>query len=109
MDEFSKNYGIIAIAGMIGAVVKRFRKKMSWLRFGATIVISVFVSVITGIFIREWTSFSENAVFAFCGLAGVFSEELLDELLEIIKSTSDLVKNWFNAKIGKDGNPENTE
>lgn len=102
MDEFSKKYGILAIMGLIGAVVKRIRKKMSWLRFAGTIGVSVFVAIVTGIFIREWTNFSEEAVFAFCGLAGVFSDEILDEFLEIIRSIPDVVKNWFNSKVVND-------
>lgn len=102
MEELSKKYGILAIAGLAGAVVKRFRKKMSHPRFIGTIGVSVFVAVVSGIFIREWTEFPEEVIFACCGIAGVFSDEILDEVLDIIKSAGDFIKKWIGKKIDKD-------
>ena len=108
MDEFSKNYGIIAIMGVFGAIVKRLRKRMSWIRFAGTIVISIFVAIVTGVFVREWTTLSEEATFAVCGVAGVFSDEILDEVLEIIKSVKFFITKWVNQKTGSDDTEDNT-
>lgn len=102
MEEFAKKYGILAIAGLIGAVVKRLRKKMSLLRFIGTIGVSIFVGVVSGIFIREWTEFPEEVIYAICGIAGVFSDEILDEVRDIIESIGEAVKKWIGKKINKD-------
>lgn len=98
IDLLIKKYGGIAIAGLIGAVVRRFRKYMSWWRFAATIGTSIFISVITGIFFREWTDWSDAAIFGACGIAGVFSDEILDEIQETIKEIPNLFKSWFKSK-----------
>ncbi len=107
MEELSKKYGILAIAGLMGAVVKRFRKKMSHPRFLGTIGVSIFVAVVSGIFIREWTEFPEEVIFACCGIAGVFSDEILDEALEIIKAIGDFAKKWIGKKIDNDDTNSN--
>ncbi|MET3035818.1 phage holin family protein [Chryseobacterium sp. NRRL B-14859] len=107
MEEFSKKYGILAIAGLMGAVVKRFRKKMSHPRFLGTIGVSIFVAVVSGIFIREWTEFPEEVIFACCGVAGVFSDEILDEVLEVIKSIGEFAKKWIGKKINNEEDSTN--
>lgn len=101
-DLLIKKYGGIAIAGLVGAVIKRFRKDMTFGRFIATIIISIFIATITGIFFKEWTDLSESAIFGICGIAGVFSDEILDEIQEIIQDASNYVKSFFNSKFGKD-------
>lgn len=98
----AKKYGILAIAGFVGALVKRFRKKMSNIRFLGTVGVSVFIGVVSGIFIREWTDFPEEVIFAICGLSGVFSDEILDEILDIIKGFGEIVKKWIGKKINNE-------
>lgn len=98
MEDIAKKYGVLAIAGLIGAVVKRFRKKMSHVRFLGTLGVSTFVAVTAGIFIKEWTSFPEEVIFACCGISGIFADEILDEVAELIKGVGDFVLKWIEKK-----------
>lgn len=101
IEGLIRKYGGVFVAGLFGAIIKRFRKTMSWIRFAATIGTSVFISTITGFLLKEWTNIGELAIFGICGIAGVFSDELLDEIEEIIKEISSYVKSFVNYKTQK--------
>lgn len=87
------------VGGAMGAVIHRLRHKMSVWDFIKTIVISMFVSLCVGSLCRDYFNIeSENLIFAICGMSGVFSKEILDEMREVISNLSEIVKRKFNKE-----------
>lgn len=90
--EIARKYGFFVVGGAIGAVIHRLRHKMSWKRFLVSIVISAFVSMCVGVISLHYFKLEEPIIHVLCGISGVFSETILDELEDIIKSSSEYVK-----------------
>ena len=57
-----------------------------------------------GVVARDYFNLQEPIVYVLCGVSGVFSESILDELEENIKNVSVIVKSKFGAST-----PEITE
>jgi hypothetical protein len=93
--EIAKKYGFFVIGGAIGAVVHRLRAKMSWSRFACSVVISMFVALCVGIVARDYFNITESVVYAMCGMSGVFSEIILDEIQESLQ----LLPDWLRSKL----------
>lgn len=95
-------YAPFVIGGLIGAIVQRMRKAMSFKRFLATLFVSAFVGFVVGILLKNYLNVNDEIVFAFCSISGVFSQEILDEAQEIIGYISSYVKNLL--KLNKKDN-----
>lgn len=93
--DIAKRYGFFVIGGAVGAVVHRLRSKMSWKRFAGSVVISMFVALCVGIVARDYFSIKESVVYAMCGMSGVFSEIILDEIQESLQ----LLPDWLRTKL----------
>ncbi|CEN53373.1 phage holin family protein [Capnocytophaga canis] len=102
LQEIGRKYGFFVIGGAIGAVVHRLRHKMSWKRFLISIAISAFVSMCVGVICLHYFKLEEPIIHVLCGISGVFSETILDELEDIIKSSSEYVK----KKMGVENQPK---
>ncbi len=100
--DFVDKYGIIILVGILGAVINRLRKNMSWGRFFASIIISVFVSLCVGIIAQCYFNLPEPVIFVVCGLFGTFSELILDEIQDLISKLSDVIIKILIKKHGDD-------
>ena len=103
LTEIGEKYGPAIVAGSVGAVIARLRKKMSPRQFIGSVIISIFVSVSVGAVCKDYLLIKqESLINVLCGVSGVFSKTILDELEEIIKNSSDIVK----IKMGINKNKE---
>ncbi|MGV0964756.1 hypothetical protein [Empedobacter falsenii] len=73
-------------AGIIGAIVAGFKKKLNRIQFIQSIFTGVFVSWILGTFLSSYLDLSNEVVYAFCALSGHFSDEILKQTSIIVKS-----------------------
>lgn len=95
--DFLKRYSPFIVGGAIGAIIDRMRKEMTWFAFFKSIVISIFLSICVGIVCKDYLMIkSENIIFVFCGISGVFSKVILDEIETILKLAPVFVK----SKLG---------
>ena len=93
LTGIGEKYGPAIVAGSVGAVIARLRKKMSPRQFIGSIIISIFVSISVGVVAKEYLLIKqESLINILCGISGVFSKTILDELEEIIKDLSNIVK-----------------
>ena len=93
LTEIGEKYGPAIVAGSVGAVIARLRKKMSHRQFIGSVIISIFVSISVGVVAKEYLLIKqESLINILCGISGVFSKTILDELEEIIKNLSDIAK-----------------
>ena len=93
LTGIGEKYGPAIIAGSVGAVIARLRKKMSPRQFIGSVIISIFVSISVGVVAKEYLLIKqESLINILCGISGVFSKTILDELEEIIKDLSNIVK-----------------
>lgn len=99
INEIAKTYGIFAFAGVISASIRRIRNKMTNIRFVAFMVTSVFVSVMTALFLMEWFNIGIHGTLVICAISAHFSDELLDEVHEFILGLSDIIKEWVSKKL----------
>ena len=104
LNSIAQKYGLFVVGGAIGAIIHRLRNKMSFKRFLSSVVISMFVALCTGVVARDYFNLQESIVYVLCGISGVFSESILDELEENIKNISVIIK----TKLGV-STPEVTE
>lgn len=104
IKEFLEKYGFFIVGGAIGAAIHRIRKKMSNAKFIKFLIVAVCVALGTGIISREVFNISETVTYVICGLAGAFSEDLLDEIEEFIHSLSDILKKKFGLEIDEYSN-----
>ena len=102
ITELASKCGLFVTGGAIGAIIHRLRNKMSFKRFLSSVVISMFVSLCTGVVARDYFNLVESVVFVLCGVSGVFSEAVLDELEENIKNISVIVKQKFGVNNSED-------
>ena len=96
--EVAKKYGFFVIGGAIGAVIHRLRTKMSWGRFIASVLVSMFVALCVGIVARDCFNIKESVVYAMCGMSGVFSDIILDEIQECLQLLPDWVRTRLHIK-----------
>lgn len=93
LTEIGEKYGPAIVAGSVGAVIARLRKKMSLRQFIGSVIISIFVSISVGVVAKDYLLIKqESLINILCGISGVFSKTILDELEEIIKDLSNIVK-----------------
>ena len=93
LTGIGEKYGPAIVAGSVGAVIARLRKKMSPRQFIGSIIISIFVSISVGVVAKDYLLIKqESLINILCGISGVFSKTILDELEEIIKDLSNIVK-----------------
>ena len=86
-------YGPAIVAGSVGAVIARLRKRMSVKQFIGSVIISIFVSVSVGAVCKDYLLLQqESLINVLCGVSGVFSKTILDELEEIIRDASIFVR-----------------
>ena len=93
LTGIGEKYGPAIVAGSVGAVIARLRKKMSPRQFIGSVIISIFVSISVGVVAKDYLLIKqESLINMLCGISGVFSKTILDELEEIIKDLSNIVK-----------------
>ena len=93
LTGIGEKYGPAILAGSVGAVIARLRKKMSPRQFIGSVIISIFVSISVGVVAKDYLLIKqESLINILCGISGVFSKTILDELEEIIKDLSNTVK-----------------
>ena len=93
LTGIGEKYGPAIVAGSVGAVIARLRKKMSPRQFIGSVIISIFVSISVGVVAKDYLLIKqESLINILCGISGVFSKTILDELEEIIKDLSNIVK-----------------
>ena len=93
LTGIGEKYGPAIVAGSVGAVIARLRKKMSPRQFIGSVIISIFVSISVGVVAKDYLLIKqESLINMLCGISGVFSKTILDELEEIIKDLSNMVK-----------------
>lgn len=95
INSIAKEYGFFVIGGAIGAIIHRLRNQMSLKRFLASIIISMFVSFCVGVVARDYFQLKESLIYVLCGISGVFSNGILDELEEVLKYFSEAAKLKF--------------
>lgn len=98
LTEIASKYGLFVIGGAFGAVVNRLRTKMTLKKFFMSIFISMFVALCTGVVARDYFHLAQDIVYVLCGISGVFSEVILDEVQETIKNVSNLISARFGSK-----------
>ncbi len=89
---YLKKYTPLVLGGIIGAIIHRMRTAMSIIQFLASLIVSMFVALSVGIVSQEYFELKDTVIFVLCGVSGVFSKALLDEIEEIIKSASIIIK-----------------
>ena len=93
LTGIGEKYGPAIVAGSVGAVIARLRKKMSPRQFIGSVIISIFVSISVGVVAKDYLLIKqESLINILCGISGVFSKTILDELDQIIKDLSNIVK-----------------
>ena len=103
IEKFFQNYGFFILGGAIGAIIHRIRVKMSLLRFINFLFVAIILALAAGIICRDIFHLPETTIYVICGVFGSFSEEILGEVEEFIKSMSEMAK----KKLGMEGvNPE---
>lgn len=95
INSIAKEYGFFVIGGAIGAIIHRLRNQMTIKRFFASIAISMFVSFCVGVVARDYFQLKESLIYVLCGISGVFSNGILDEIEEFIKYFSEAAKLKF--------------
>lgn len=98
LNEFARKYGLFIVGGAIGAVIHRLRNKMSFKRFLASVIISTFVAFCVGVVARDIIELKESVVYVLCGISGVFSEIILDEIKEVLSGLGGIIKNKIEKK-----------
>lgn len=105
-----KKFSPYILGGAIGAIIHRLRTQMSWKQFLGSVIISIFVALSVGIVCKDYFKIEEDTViFVLCGVSGTFSKAILDELEEIIKSASNIIKTRYGAKSESMVDIEDTE
>lgn len=87
-----QKYGWFIVGGLIGAIIQRVRNSMSLKRFIGTLIVSAFVGLSVGIVLRNYLNASEEVIFVACSVSGVFSQDILNEIQELISYISVYVK-----------------
>lgn len=95
MQDFFSKYSFFLLAGAIGAAINKLRKAMSWKRFCRSCIIALFTSLCAGILFLHFFQLPIPVVNALCGITGIFSEYILDEIEEMIRNASDYLKKKF--------------
>lgn len=93
----AEKYGIFVVGGAIGAIVHRFKNKMTFKRFLSSVVVSMFVALCTGVVCRDYFELKESITYVLCGLSGFFSDVIIDEIEELIKQISKIVNKKFTS------------
>lgn len=104
LSWFEKVGITFVIGGLVGGIIQRMRKRMSFWKFINSLVIAMFVGWTIGSVLTSWFSLPERVVYAACALSGVFSEDLLNEVEKLVKYLSVIVKTLINKKIDNDSN-----
>lgn len=98
--EWLKEVGIaFVLGGLVGAIVQRTRRRMTWRKFISVAVMGMFVGWIIGSVLTEWTNFSDKIIYSACALSGVFAEDILKEFEKLISKVSEFITTFINNKI----------
>lgn len=93
LNEGIKRFSPYILGGVVGSVIHRLRTKMTWREFLASTVISIFVALSVGIICKDYFEIKQDTIiFVFCGMAGSFSKDILDEMQQIIGQLSVIIK-----------------
>lgn len=79
------------MAGLIGAFIAGIKKKISRWQMFQSLLTGIFVSWIIGTILGSWFDLSNEVVYAFCALAGHFSDEILKQGGILVSHISDVV------------------
>lgn len=85
------------LAGLIGSIVAGFKKKLNKLQFITSLMTGVFVSWIIGTFLGNYLNLSPEVIYAFCALAGHFSDEILRQFGEVVG----MLGTWIKILVEK--------
>ena len=96
--DWFKRFSPYILVGTVGALIHKFRTKMAWKRFPASLFISAFVSLSVAVVCQEYTLLKNDVIFVLCGISGTFSKHLLDELEEIISDLSIYIRERLGIK-----------
>lgn len=99
LNWFEKVGITFVIGGLVGGIIQRMRKRMSFWKFINSLVIAMFVGWTIGSVLTSWFSLPDKVVYAACALSGVFSEDLLNEMEKLVKNLNVFVKSFINKKI----------
>ncbi len=92
---YIRKYGPLVVGGFLGAIIQKLRTQMSFMQFAGSIIISMFVALSVGIVSQEYFNLKEPVIFVLCGASGVFSKAVLDEIDQIIKTASGIIKSRY--------------
>jgi fluoride ion exporter CrcB/FEX len=100
INEGLKKFSPYILGGVIGAIVHRLREKeMSWKDFFASILISTFVALCVGIICKDYFEIKQDTIiFVATGISGAFSKDILNEIQELIREISIIVKSKFTKE-----------
>lgn len=90
------------IGGLVGGVIQRFRKIMTWRKFISTLVLAGFVGWVSGHLLTQYFDLPIQVVTAICSTIGVFAENILKEIEGLISNASEWFKKWLNKKVDND-------
>lgn len=90
--DFYSKYGFFIFGGIMGALIHRTRRNMPFVRFLKFLVVAITVALASGIVARDYFNIPETVTYVICGVFGAFSEDLLNEIEDLIHSISEIVK-----------------
>lgn len=100
-ESVAERWGFtFVIGGLIGGIIQRMRKRMSFQKFIMSLAMAMFVGWVIGNALETWLNLPQQIVHSGCALAGVFSEDILNEIEKFIKSVSELAQNIIKSKFG---------
>ena len=99
---FASTYQLLFLSGIVGSVAWRLQHKMLLIMFIKHVLVSIFVSSIVCLIVKNFTDWSNDIIFVGGAIGGYFSSALIKEGGEIVDSISDIVK----EKLGKDKNED---
>lgn len=102
IEKFFYNYGLFILGGALGAIIHRLRNKMSPIRFLKFLFVAIMLALAAGIICRDIFHLPETTIYVICGVFGAFSEEILDELEDLITSLSEIIKDKIGYKNKKE-------
>lgn len=87
------------VGGLVGGIIQRMRKRMSFLKFVSSLVIAMFVGWVIGSLLTNWFDLPDRVIYSACAISGVFSEDFLNEIEKLVKNFNEFVKKYVNGKI----------
>lgn len=98
--SFVTTYQLLFLSGAVGAVAFRMQHNMILSMFIKHLLVSIFVSSMVCLVVKNFTAWSADIIFVGGAIGGYFSSALIKEGSEIVDGISDIVK----EKFGKTNN-----